>query len=313
MKKLSLILLIICLQCSLFSQNTQEYEPYYAGTLLSYYAVNAAPGEISIQPYVFLSRTYGIYKPNWSLQSQKYIDRAELSLILETGITSFLDVGASFNTVYGHSGSSNSVRYADMQLYFGLQLLLDKRGTWQPDLRLVLLENFPTGQYQKLDPNKYGTQIAGFGSYQTSIVLVTRKIFYTFPHPFNFCLNLIYILSTSTDVKGLSVYGGDINTRGVVKPGDQFIANLGMEFSFTQNWAVGMDIHYTHLNKSVFHKRRSTSSVAGLPSSEVFSLAPCLEYNYSENFSLAGGVWFTVAGRNGLAFASGVFNVFYYF
>jgi hypothetical protein len=197
--------------------------------------------------------------------------------------------------------------------------LKDKKGTWIPDFRVLLQESFPTGKYDHLNPNKNGADIGGIGTYQTGFIIVTRKIFYTFPsHPYNFNLNLYYLLSTKTKVKDFSVFGGGFGTRGVVSPGNQFIGNLGIEFSINRNFVLGTDIHYEHRDKSPFHGKPGllkdgTIAKVGLPSTDRWSLAPCLEYSYSDALSLAGGVWFTVAGRNVTGFVSGVFNVYYYF
>ncbi len=71
-----------------------------------------------------------------------------------------------------------------------------------------------------------------------------------------------------------------------------------------------MDFYYQHNNKNRFSGTPSATAIR--PSSESFSLAPALEYNWSANIGLIGGVWFTVGGRNTSRFVSGVlaFNVY---
>ena len=39
------------------------------------------------------------------------------------------------------------------------------------------------------------------------------------------------------------------------------------------------------------------------------SADPVIEYNWSENLGVLGGAWFSVYGRNSLAFVQGVFSV----
>ncbi len=49
------------------------------------------------------------------------------------------------------------------------------------------------------------------------------------------------------------------------------------------------------------------------PSSEQWSLAPAIEYDWSTHFGVISGVWFTVAGRNAPAFANWVTAANFYF
>lgn len=144
---------------------------------------------------------------------------------------------------------------------------------------------------------------------------MTAKKFYCFPkHPFNLNFNLEYTLSNKTNVKGCNLYGGATDTKGTISPGSEYMLNLSIEYSLTQNWVVGTDIHYLHQNKSTFSgKPGITNPLVGLPSSDQFSLAPCLEYNYNDNFGLFIASWFTVAGRNSTMFISNTISVDYTF
>jgi hypothetical protein len=121
-------------------------------------------------------------------------------------------------------------------------------------------------------------------------------------------LNLGYDFPSSVHVKGFSLYGGDAHANGSVLPGQQFFANLGLEYSLTTHWILGLDVHYMHQNTS-----HSNHPTIHLPSSEEFSLAPCIEYNPNIHFSLEAGAWFSIAGRNSLAFTVGVLTVAWLF
>lgn len=300
----------------LLSDGEIENRPWYAGTLLAFYPTNAAPGHLSIQPYLFATNKYGIYNRRWSLESRKNINEVDLLLALETGITKWLDVSLYIDTTYERFNKKNSVTYGDTRVFLGFQISIDKKGTWIPDVRFLLGESFPTGKYDHLNLQKGGSDANGTGAFQTSIVFITQKIFHVFPcHPFNVNLNLIFALPVRTEVSGLSVYGGGKGTKGTIQPGNTFIANLGYEFCFNQNWEWGIDFRYEHDNKSTFKNRQDDATIpkAGRPAAESFSIAPSLGYNWSQDFSMAWGVWFTVAGRNSEGFISGVANIYYYF
>jgi hypothetical protein len=292
----------------------EPYDPVFAGTLLAVYGQNIPPGKLSVEPFLYVTRVRGLYSENWDSPTAKNgFNSQELLLSLETGITSYLDVNLNIFGFHSRSNKRDSWEYGDTQLIFGGQLLINQKGTWIPDLRILVGEVFPTGKYQDLNPNKFGADITGMGAYQTMLILAARKICYAFPtHPFNISLNVYYILSTKTKVHGFSFYRGGADTKGVVNPGNQTIVNLSGEFSFTKNWILGLDIHYLHQDHSPFRGKSGGANV-GLPSYEQFSLAPCIEYVFNESLSIDIGAWFTVAGRNSVSFASGIANLFYYY
>lgn len=303
------------LHSTAYSEELKSYDPLYAGTLLAFFATNVDPGHLAIQPYLFVTRQPGSYDKNWAYQPQPATNKLSALVLAETGITSFMDLTLQVNESYDRFEHQHFFLYQDTQTFLGFQLARDQKESWTPDFRLLLGESFPTGKYKNLNPNYQLSDSSGSGSYQTSVVLVSRKIFYAIPnHPFNINLNLEYILSSKAHVQGYNVYGGDASTRGKVRVGNQFLTNIALEYSFTRNWVVGLDMRYLHQNKSVFKgNTKEGSASVGTPSSEQFSIAPCIEYNYNANLGVIAGAWFTVAGRNSQSMRSGVLSAFYSF
>jgi hypothetical protein len=164
--KLRFLLLSLCLISSTYSSetDTDSYTPYYSGTLLAFFSENIPPGLLEIQPFLFQTNYSGTYDKNWSFQKSKSSHDLSLSLLLETGITKYVDFTLFLNTTYNQLGNHQSLLYEDTQVYLGFQALLDKRGTWTPDVRFVLGENFPTGQYQQLTPDKKLSDVGGSGA-----------------------------------------------------------------------------------------------------------------------------------------------------
>jgi hypothetical protein len=198
----------------------------------------------------------------------------------------------------------------DTSIYLGFQILREKKNSWMPDLRLLIAETFPTGKYDHLDLRKNRSDALGSGSFITSAVFVLAKTFYTFPtHPYNLNLNVYYIYPSNASVRGVSIFGGTAETKGTAFPHTNFITNLGIEYSINRFWALGMDIRYVHQSKITFRAKEG-SDKPGQPSSEQFSLAPCLEYSWSEGYSTAIGPWFTIAGRNSEVFFGVIGNVY---
>jgi hypothetical protein len=199
-----------------------------------------------------------------------------------------------------------------MRISLGFQLV---KGTpTRPAVKLKLLANLPIGKYQHLDPNKEGLDAGGLGSYLPGIGLVIGRTFHI--SCFHFLatrLNLSYRFPNPVRVKGINVYGGVPQTKGKAFPGNIFTSSLGLEWSFTQHWALACDIEYIHFNKTRFIGKKGflhkSSHLIGQPAKEQLSIAPAIEYNFSKNLGIIAGCWFTVAGRNTPAFASGVLSL----
>jgi hypothetical protein len=312
MKKILLSFLFLT---SLYSKDPEEeiseykYEPIFAGTLLEFISNNIPPGDWLIEPYFFAGKVNGVYNSEWKDKHLFKYFESKLFLQVETGITPWLDIGLILNENYSLSNGRKSYSYGDTRLALGFQITTNKPNSAVPDFRIVLFESFPTGKYQHLDPRKNSADVTGSGAFESWIVAVIRKIIYFTPRQtVSLNLNLGYDIPSSVHVKGFNLYGGDSKTNGSVIPGQQFLGNLGLEYSLTVNWILGLDVHYMHQNKSHSNHRNIHS-----PSSEEFSLAPCIEYNPSTRFGLEAGAWFSIAGRNNLAFASGVATVYWVF
>lgn len=296
-------------------EKVNSYTPFYSGTLLAFFSQNVSPGLFDIEPYFFQTTISGFYSNNWSFEKTKPTHDLAATFYLETGITKYVDITLLLNAIYNQYSHFHSLLYQDMQAYLGFQILTDTKGTWIPDVRILVGENFPTGTYQDLDPAKSYSDSSGVGAYSTNFTFVTKKIFYTDPkHPFNICLNLQYFLSNKTNVKGYNVYGGTFDTKGTISPGNGYMVNLSGEFSFTQNLVIGTDIHYLHQNKSTFSGNSGTQNpFVGAYSYDQLSIAPCLEYNFTINFGIFFASWFTVAGRNSDRFITNSISAYWVF
>jgi hypothetical protein len=309
------VLLSFLLLTSLYSKEPEQelsvhrYEPIFAGTLLSFFPNNVPPGECLIEPFLFAGTVSGVYDSEWKNNHLFKYFESQLLLLVETGITPWLDIALTFNENYSLSNGRKSYHYGDTRLFLGFQITTNKPDSAIPDFRIVLFESFPTGKYQHLDPRKNIADVTGSGAFETWIVAVIRKIVYFTPRQtMSFNLNLGYDIPSKAHVKGFNLYGGDAKTKGSVVPGHQFVGNLSLEYSLSVNWALGLDLRYTHQNTS-----RSNHRDIHLPSSEEFSLAPCIEYNPNTHFSVEAGAWVSVAGRNTIAFTSGVLTVSWFF
>lgn len=308
-------LLFIFLGNSLFAENIiGQNEILFGGTLLSYTATNVPPGHFAFEQFVFLTNTYGQYDKSSKLKENISFNQCELVPYFKFGIQKIVDVNVITTVVSSHAKGRNSISFGDTLFLLGFQLLKAQKDSWVPDARLLIGESFPTGKYDRLRKNMNGGDGIGSGAFETVFLLSFAKVFsVTQKHAFRFNPNLYYFISSHVKISDFSVYGGGDGTNGIVKPGAQIAFDFPFEFNITNHLIFGMDVFYIHKNKTPFDPKTANSPLAGLPSSENFSLTPCLEYNPSMNFGVEGGAWFTVSGRNSLAFASAVFVIWWYF
>jgi len=195
-------------------------------------------------------------------------------------------------------------------LLFSFQLINGNKNL--PYLRLLVLETFPTGKYNKLDPNVSQAQISGEGVFVTTLGLAAEKIYdWFYYHPIRIRWNFLVDIPSSVSVEGVNFYGGTSNTKGKVKTGTSFYFLLSPEISITQKWVFGLDIIYQKQLKGSFSGDKGNNLDGSLAKINIFQqdsfqLAPAIEYNFNSRMGILGGVWFTVFGRNSDAFVSAV-------
>ncbi|GAB4184952.1 MAG: hypothetical protein Tsb0015_01520 [Simkaniaceae bacterium] len=294
-----------------------EFQGWYTGPLLAPAGHTMTPGVINWEPYIFATDDFGFYDNSRRAHSTPDTITINPLLSLTMGLNSFMDLQFAFQTVYNHKSGRGAFRVADTTAYLGFQILEDKRGSLMPDLRFTLNMTFPTGQYEKLDPEKNGTDSSGLGTYAPGASLNFQKLIHIYRnHHLRTRLSFTYTYHIPVHVKGFNSYGGGFMTKGKVYPGNVFVGYFSFEYNFTKNWVFAMDTQYLYANKTRFSGRPGfnldgTIASVGKGSSEQWSLAPALEYNFSAFLGIIGGVWFSVSGRNAEEFISGAIAVNY--
>ncbi|NGX34434.1 MAG: hypothetical protein K1060chlam1_00787 [Candidatus Anoxychlamydiales bacterium] len=311
------VIFLLFFPCLIFAQ--REYAPWYTGPLLADNGTNTAKGKVNIQPYLFFRDTNGVYNKSWGHQSAPSTFTFHSQLELEAGLTKWLDIKFIGNALYKDKEGEKSFEVGDTNVEIGIQLLRDKMFTMIPAIRLTIAENFPTGKYKNLNPNKLGIDASGSGSYETLFGFVLEKVVYWFEsHPIRYRINPTYTYSTKVSVKNFNTYGGGFNTNGKVKPGGFFSGIFSFEFSFTQRWVFAMDIAQTYSGKTTFKGMPGLAEDGSIASnakktSNQTSLAPAIEYNFSANLGVLAGSHFSVRGKNSTDFASGIISATYTF
>jgi len=300
-----------------FQVAKKMFNPWYAGPLLTPSAHILPPGDVNIQPYLFWTYVYAKFDAHGHSHKIHNIRTINPTVPVLIGVLPWFDIGFNVQGIWNKQQGRASGFWGDTSVNVGFGLL--KEGPYNPAILIGVKETFPSGRYQKLNPDKGGMDATGAGSYQTTFSFnICKVVWWVSLHPMNFRLSLNYNIPSVVSVKGFNAYGGGYKTDGKVHVGDTFAADLGYEYSFTQKWVAALDIVYNYSLRTKFSgdpgfASPGTPALVGGPFNDQLSLAPALEYNPNPNLSFLAGVWFTVWGRNSSNFVSGVLTVEYTF
>jgi len=300
-----------------FARAKKMFNPWYTGPLLAPSAHLVPPGEFNIQPYLFITNNYAKFDQNAHAKDIPNLHQLNPVFLFQFGMTKWVDGMVTVQGLKNKQSGHSSMNWGDTSGLLGFSFLSE--GPYNPALLLSVKESFPTGKYQHLDTDKNGVDATGSGAYQTTIGFnMSKVVWWLTTHPMNLRLDFAWGIPAMVHVKGYNSYGGGKDTDGKIRVGNSFAADLGYEFSFTQNWVLALDVVYNYSQETKFSGHHGlnavgTPAVVGGPFSDQLSLAPALEYNLNSSFGFIGGVWFSVWGRNSLKFVSGVLSFTYSF
>ena len=286
-----------------------EFTPWFTGTLLAESGTTYPVGHFSINNYLSVITNTGAYNQNWEAVSIPHdftiINPLEL---FYAGLTPWCDFQMVTQLFYQTTAHKKSVQYGDLTCGLDFQLLDADATPYFPGIKFSLLESFPTGKYNRLNPDKEFTDGSGRGAFGTQVGLMLYKVYHLTGHIFlNHYFSATYTLQSPISIHGVSVYGGDPSTRGRAFGGDIFQAIFSFELALSQNWVFAMDNSYIHINSVSFSG--TTESPVGKQSSEQICFAPAVEYNFNANWGIIAGYFFSAWGRSSPQFRSGVVNL----
>lgn len=285
---------------------------WFTGPLIAPTGYTAEPGHVNVQPVFDAFVNVGTYNSHWHSKSISNFYMYRVRLRLKTGITDWMDVQITPRVLYQETRGKHSGGIGDMRFGVNFQLLNAGLDDPWPAIKLMFQSLAPFGKYQRLSRHKDHTDALGTGSWYPQTGLVVSKMWHlSGVHYLEARFYGMYAIGTPVSVKGLNFYGGDPSTRGTAYPGNIFSSDIAVQYSLTRNWAFACDLNYQHQNKSRFSGKTTVRST--IPSSEQFSMAPALEYNWSQDLGIIGGVWFSMAGRSTPQFVRGIISLNAYF
>ncbi len=269
--------------------------PWFTGPLLTPSAYTIPKGHFGFQPYLLVDNIPSVFNEHWhSVRLPKTDSSISFRFLAKFGLSSFMDLTIAPSFFYNYVGEESSWRFGD--LYTEIAFQLAAQSTLKGfSAKFAIGEIFPTGVYQHLNPSLLGTDASGDGSFTTTLKLVLSKRWNPYSiHYLQATISTACWLSSKVDVYGLNSYGGGASTAGRVLPGFYFPFLLGFEYNLTQNWVLALDVANSIKLKTRF--KGYTEHPVGLGFAYALSLAPAIEYNFSDDIGLIGGVWFSCKG-----------------
>lgn len=320
MKKFCFLLFAACLFADEVPlEEPEEPTPWFTGPLIAPIGYVVPIEHFEIDIYNYLNIETADYNGDWSVEERPNFYTYTPQIYAYFGLTPWMDLSIWPQFSVNWTEGARSVGFNDFPIGLDFQLYSDEEEGWFPGIKVSIMEYFPTGKYQRLNPNKLSTDSMGFGAYSTFFSLIFYKVYHISDmHFMSFTLSGDYTIPSKVHVHGFNAYGGGFDTDGHVKPGHIFQAICSFEYSLTQNWNLALDTVWTHENLTTFSGEPGTDAdgnpaEVGSPSSESLSFAPAIEYGFSENLGIIGGCWFSAIGRNSAQFRNAVVNLYYYY
>lgn len=167
-------------------QSTKDWSPVSAGPLTTWTAPLCGKNKSVIQPFYFYNRTRGVFNSDGHYDSLVSSDKKyqyQEQLFMQYGLTDHLEIDAQAvyqqNFVKRDDLKAHSKGIGDSYLFWRYCFLEEEK--FLPHFTGIFQIKFPTGKYQKLNPEKLGTDLMGAtsgpGSYDYGLGFsLTKKI-----------------------------------------------------------------------------------------------------------------------------------------
>lgn len=296
--------LLLSISILLFSSITCA-DPWFTGPILAPAGHTIPRGHTNLEVYGLNILNDGSYN-NFGVINTTPLFRSDVfNPVITHGFTDWLDVQLVLPYVFNSTRGAHYSHLGDVGVTLGFQLFEQKRDPKRLDVRILAQEVFPTGKYQSLDSAKAGTDSTGLGSYQSQIGLDLQYLYQIYnEHYLRTRFILAWLYAAPVHVLGLNSYGGTAATNGKVNPGTEKGVDLAFEYTLTQNWVAVLEGTVAKGKATRFNGILTIGNIGGPEASighnDYYSgtLAPALEYNFTSNLGLIGGVWFPVSGKN---------------
>ncbi len=290
------------------AETAPKREVRFTGPLVS----SAPPlpkGVLNIEPYLIDTQVVGYYdnKRNrhdidgmpdgWNLvvpMQYGVTDRMSLGATLSAGLASSVDSGRSFEV--GDTGLSLSY------------LLAKSTAPHAAALTLAVRQNVTTGRHDRLD--RHGlAEASGSGAPTTRVGLYGQAYFLP-ERTLRGRINVLWrVPGTRAPIEGTSAYGTPVGFHGHAELGSAIQVSFGMEYSLSPTWVLAADLLYerdrgAQVSGDVANGADTHRFERDITSWWRQSVAPAVEYHWSDRIGLIAGALVSFEGRNSAAIVS---------
>ncbi len=238
-KRVCILMLSLLCYAKLYAE-----EPWYSGPLLSDPAIVTPIGHGYVQWHVYKIYNYGQYNINYNFESLPQATTGEIDTTLNYGLTQDTEVQIFMTYVDNRTEGKGFTNLGDTTLAVSKQLLLQNGRKWPPNIKVFYRQVFPTGHYDQLNENLFGTDATGQGSYLNTFAVNMEHVTHlTGQHYLIEFVTLLLTYANRIRLQGPSIYGGGAETDGTMRPGNSIAFNLAMEYSPAQRWGFIMETY----------------------------------------------------------------------
>ena len=280
-------------------------DAWWTGPLLASNARVSRPGHGVIEPYFSDLIADGRYDAAGNRRAAARSHSVESQIYLGYGLCDGAAVGLLTRFAYvepAGAPNSSSPGLGDLDLRLQVALTTFHEGRWVPDTAILLIETLPTGRYDRLERASDGL---GSGVVTTALSWLSQDyLWLQNGRIIRIRLAVSYSLSGSATLNDASVYGTTLGFRGHVNPGGSVTADSAAEYSLTRQWVIATDLVYQHTDSThvtgMYETVRASFGSVDLQSGarERVTIAPALEFNWSQAAGVIIGAQVSLAGRN---------------
>jgi len=263
-------------------------------------------GLANVEPYLINTQVRGVYDEHGDRHHVDGVpDSWTLLVPVGYGLTDRVGVGATFSANDASTVSGNR-KWELCDTSVSASYLLASSDKNNASLTAGIRQNLPTGQADRL--HRRGLAEATGSGASTTQLSISGQAYFLAERNLRGRFNVGWRLpGAHASLDSDSAYGTPEGFRGRAALHAASQASVGLEYSFTPEWVVATDVIYeqdrgTHVRGVVTSPDNERSAYdRELPSSWRMSIAPAVEYNFTDRIGLIAGAQVSLDGRNSAA------------
>ncbi len=278
----------------------QSWNPLSHGPILLQSVDTQPKGQLSVREFFFSQIGESSFGNRFSFATDSKNGPAHLYQISPSvnaayGLSNHVEVGAalSMNTFWANQNGTRTsdTSFGDVSLVMKYRPIIQDPDSWRPSITHFSQIVLPTSRWTGAERPPGGFSPLGrlpstrFGEYGITQGIMTRKNF----EPIRISAAVFYTYAVPGESGGRTMYSGDvINTR------------LIFEHIVDAKNGLGYNIELSTLHGTTWRADGHPVTSGQLKGFSIVGVEPALQWNFSQNWMVAAGCLFTVAGHNAM-------------